>query len=105
MRNQNARRALLLVAALFMLTACAMPTQSRTPYLDSRFGESVEMARAQQTLNPNASQNTDPVTGVDGRAAHEAIGRYEASFARPPAQTNMFSIGVSGSGSGGGGVR
>jgi hypothetical protein len=97
MKNPNARLALSLVLALFMLAACgSTPTQSRTPYLDSRFGEAVEMARAQQTINPGASQNKDPVTGIDGRAAHEAVGRYQESFAKPPAQINMFSIGVSG---------
>lgn len=89
---------LLLVFALSQALAGCMsqPTYSRTPNLDEKFGMAVETARAQQTINPNASRNTEPVTGLDGRAGREAVERYEASFQRPPPPANVFSIGVSG---------
>jgi hypothetical protein len=75
---------LLLAAAssLVLLSACA----SRTPYLDTRFGEAVNTAKAMQTINPQASRNTDPVAGLDGPSAKESIGRYHDSF-KAPAET------------------
>lgn len=86
---------LLAGAAICLLSACA-PT---TPQWDVSFGNSVRAAIAQQTLNPDASRNQDPVSGMDGRAAREAIGRYQKSFKEPPPQPSVFTIGV---GNGGG---
>lgn len=86
---------LLLIVAFATLAGCASRS---TPEWDAHFGEAVNMAKAQQTINPNASQNRDPVKGIDGRAARESIERYEASFTKPPPPANVFSIGVSGGG-------
>jgi len=77
------------------LAGCA----TQTPNLDQHFGDAVNAAKAQQTINPDASQNTDPVAGVDGQAAKAAIDRYHKSYEQPPATTNIFNIGV---GTGGG---
>lgn len=74
---------------------------SKTPYLDQHFGEAVNAAKAQQTINPEASQNTDPVAGIDGKAANAAVDQYHKSFEQLPATTNVFNIGVGTSGSGG----
>lgn len=76
--------------SMLLLAACA----PNTPQWDSQFGESVRLAAAQQTLNPEASSNPDPVKGIDGRAAREAIGRYQSSFKEPPPAANSFTIGV-----------
>lgn len=86
------RPALLAGIAAGLLSACA-PT---TPQWDATFGNSVRAAVAQQILNPEASQNQDPVSGMDGRAAHEAVGRYQKSFKQPEPQPNVFTIGVGG---------
>ena len=80
---------LLAGAAVCLLSAC-VPT---TPQWDANFGNSVRTAVAQQILNPEASQNPDPVSGMDGRAAREAIVRYQKSFKEPPPQPNVFTIG------------
>ena len=66
-----------------------------TPNLDNQFGESVNLAKAQQTINPDAPRNTDPVRGIDGVAAKAALDRYHESFKTPPA-TNIFTINVGG---------
>ena len=79
-------------AALLMTTGCA----SRTPYLDSRFGESVSLLKAQQTLNPQAALNTNPVSGLDGRAAASAYDQYQKSYKAPEPLPNAFSIGIGG---------
>ena len=82
--------------ALVALAGCA----TQTPVLDQHFGEAVNAAKAQQTINPDASLSTDPVAGIDGQAADAAVDRYHRSFQQPPATTNIFNIGV---GTGGGG--
>lgn len=77
----------LLVLAL--LTAC-----SSTPRADARFGDAVRIAKAQQTMHPEASKNMDQVKGMDGRAAREAIDRYHKSFKEPQQHQSVFTIGI-----------
>ena len=71
----------LLVTALLIFVAigCA-PT---TPNLDSRFGDAVNTAKAQQTINPDAARNPDPVAGLDGTPATDSIDRYRNTFKEP----------------------
>lgn len=91
-RLQRLPLKLLAASAACLLSACA-PT---TPQWDANFGNSVRTAFAQQIINPDASQNPDPVTGMDGRAARETIDRYQKSFSEPAPQPNIFTIGVGG---------
>lgn len=83
-----------LLASLFALSACAPVT----PHWDDQFGKSVKFAVAQQTANPEASRNTDPVTGIDGRAAAESIKRYQDSFREPPPPAPLIQITNTGGG-------
>ena len=55
-----------------LLSACG----TTTPQLDAVFGQAVREARVAQTLNPKASENTDPVLGIDGKAGAAAQQRY-----------------------------
>lgn len=89
----------LLAGVAVTLAGCA----STTPILDAHFGEAVLAARAQQTINPDASLNTDPVSGLDGRAARESMVRYYDSFKTPPPTFNVINIGgnIAGATSGG----
>lgn len=80
------------IAALCLLSACAPVT----PQWDTRFGESVRTAIAQQTINPDASRSTDPVAGIDGRAAQESMKRYHESFQKPPPPPPLFQINTGG---------
>lgn len=90
MKNLSTRLAL--ACAMTLLAAgCAQ----RTPYLESQMGQSLNMLKAQQVINPEAANNTDPVAGMDARAAQIAHERYEQSFRAPPPQRNAFTIGVS----------
>lgn len=81
---------------IFLLAACT----SLTPNLDSHFGEALNTAKAQQIINPEASKNTDPVSGMDGKSGQAAIDNYNKSFKAPPATTISNTINI---GSGGGG--
>ncbi|CAJ0808951.1 MULTISPECIES: hypothetical protein [Ralstonia] len=82
--------------ALTALTQAGCMTS--TPVYDQHFGEAVRTLRAMQTLNPDAGSNTDPVMGVDGRAATAAMDRYNTQFTKPQADVSAFAVGV-GSGS------
>lgn len=82
--------ALVAVLAL-MLGGCA-----GTYPVDRQFGDSVRAATAQQTLYPDAWRNTDPVAGMDGRAADGAYESYQKSYKTPEPQQNVFLIGGQG---------
>jgi hypothetical protein len=80
------------VTALVLTTGCV----SISPSFDDQFGQTVPTLRAQQIANPHAAiENQErAVTGMDGRAAREAVDRYYKSFREPPAPTNVFTIGI-----------
>lgn len=80
---------LLASSALFTLSACV----NNTPRWDSQFGDSVSLAIARQTLNPDAGKK-EVSESVDGHVSREAIGRYRSSFKEPQQNTNSFAIGV-----------
>lgn len=75
--------------AAAIIAGCAAPT----PNLDAHFGEAVRTARAQQTINPDASRNMDPVVGIDARAAKSSMDRYYDSFKTPPPTFGIINIG------------
>jgi uncharacterized lipoprotein len=82
---------LLAAVALLTLSACAT-----TPRYDRQFGDSVRLAQAQQTLNPDAGNKRRPVNGLDAQAAAAAYQNYQQSFSTKEDQGNAFSIGVGG---------
>lgn len=93
MKNLCTRVAFMSGMAL-LATGCAQ----RAPYLESQMGQSLSMLKAQQTINPDASSNTDPVAGIDAKAAKSAQDRYQQSFRTPLPQTGVFTIGIGGAG-------
>lgn len=76
---------LILALVPIALAGCA---ETPTPHYDQNFGEAVRAAVAQQTINPDASKNTDPVAGLDGKAAEQTINNYDKSF-RTPEKTDL----------------
>jgi hypothetical protein len=72
-----------------LLTGCG----STTPDYDKRFGDAVRLSRQQMTIHPDAGHNPDPVAGLDGPSAREALLRYQGSFKSPPPVTNVINIG------------
>ncbi|MEK9777289.1 MAG: hypothetical protein VW339_14300 [Quisquiliibacterium sp.] len=85
-------RNIILLLLVTLMTACA---GTMTPRVDGAFGESVRQTKALQTLNPSASANSDPVTGIDGESGRAAIDRYQQSFRTPPKSFEVQSIGGS----------
>jgi hypothetical protein len=88
-------RIVICAGACSTLAACL----SSTPTWDKTFGSAVTQLTVMQTLNPDASNNDDPVAGIDGGAAQAAQTNYVKSFNAPTPPTNVFTIGVSGSSS------
>ena len=82
--------AALLLVLVGGLTGCA----SRTPNLDAQFGKSVRLLNAQQTINPNAMANSDPVLGLDGKAAASGYAEYQNSYSKPKPPSSTFTIGI-----------
>ena len=86
---------LLVICSIGLLTACA----ETTPYYNSKFGEATRYTFNQQIANPEAVNNNNPVKGIDGRAAHDAVENYQKSFAEPDKASNTLNIGVGGTSS------
>lgn len=77
------------VLSASLLAACT----PLTPNLDKHFGQAVNMAKAQQTLNPDASRNTDPVSGISGKEGNLIIDAYHESLKPPPPPATVINIG------------
>ncbi len=91
------------ILSALIASAVMVGCATKTPILDEHFGEAVNAAKAQQTINPDASMTNDVVYGVDGAAADAAVDQYHKTFTQPPVNTNVFNIGIgssSGTGSG-----
>ena len=82
-----------------VLTACV----ETAPRYEAEFGNATRATLNAQIINPDAGNNPDPVAGLDGRAARDAINNYQKSFAEPKPTENGFNIGVGTSNSGSGG--
>lgn len=59
-----------LVVVLSLSFGCATASNEHT------WGRSFEMTKDAQVLDPDASANPDPVTGLDGQAAENDMKRY-----------------------------
>jgi hypothetical protein len=71
-------------AVLALFAGCSGPA-GNNPFreetlLDKNWGRSVETAKYNQTLDPEAGKNLAPVEGLDGQAAGYTVDKYENSF-------------------------
>lgn len=58
--------------------------------VQASFGTSFELAKKNQTLNPAASDNLEPVEGFNGSAAQLAMERYRNSFRDVPTRQTFI---------------
>lgn len=82
-------------AALSMVIAGCAGQQSR---VEMDYGVSQRLAVANQTLNPDAGKNMEPVEGLDGPAGQRTYDQYLKSFEKPEKQPT-YQLGVIGQGS------
>lgn len=86
----NIAKTLIFVGLSAALLSACVPL---TPNLDSSFGNAVNQAKAQQTLNPDASRDTAPVTGMSGVEGDLAIDAYHESLKPTPPAPTIINIG------------
>ena len=80
------------ITLIGLLTACA----ETAPRYEAEFGNATRATLNAQIINPDAGNNPDPVAGLDGQAAYEAIENYQHSFKVVKPTENGFNIGSSG---------
>jgi hypothetical protein len=91
MRNLS----LAVIGAITMFTligsGCTRPTT-----LGANTGIAYNLAKQNQTLDPLAAENTDPVVGLDGGAALIEMGTYRKTFEDPDSgfQKSVVTSGV-----------
>jgi len=82
--------ALTIACAMLALSAgCSSsgPVHEET-LLDKNWGRSVETAKYNQILNPEAGKDLTPVEGLSGKAADNSVKKYENSFKKETIQEN-----------------
>ncbi len=80
------------VTAVFIPIFAFMVGCTHYGALESDYGKSYDMARHDQVLNPAASINLQPVTGLNGKATEAVMNKYIGSFskgAEQPAQQGI----------------
>jgi|GEM_PF-2118205 len=70
-----------LIVVMLLAFGCGRGFIEPTP-LDRHWGKSFERAKASQEYAPEASQNLDPVTGLDGQAAEGDIQKYREAHTK-----------------------
>jgi hypothetical protein len=67
-----------LAVTLFLVIGCTGPTR-----VEMDHGTSFNLAKFNQIANPDAQNNMNPVTGLDGQAADRVMTRYLTDFEKP----------------------
>jgi hypothetical protein len=78
------------VLILFFMTGCA-----HYGALEEDYGKSYNAAKDGQILNPGASKNLEPATGLSGRVAESTLKKYTDSFSssgQAPQTPQSFAI-------------
>jgi hypothetical protein len=89
------------ITAALLVTGVLSGCVETAPRYEAEFGNATRATLNVQIINPDAGNNADPVGGLDGRAARDAINSYQKSFTNPEPTPNVFNIGVGAGGSGG----
>ncbi|MES2500741.1 MAG: hypothetical protein V4570_09400 [Pseudomonadota bacterium] len=82
------------IFGLLIVTNSLVACVQTMPRYEAEFGETIRNTMNAQVINPDAGNNPDPVTGIDGRAARDAVNNYQKSFAKPEPAPNVFNLGV-----------
>jgi len=84
------KKSIALTIACAMLALSAGCSSSGPVYqetlLDKNWGRSVESAKYNQILNPDAGKDLTPVEGLSGKAAGNSVEKYENSFKKETKQ-------------------
>ena len=72
------------IASVAGLYGCAETATGRQTRLHQNWGRSFESALYNQTLNPEAGKNLEPVEGIDGSAAEGIFKENSSGKPQPP---------------------
>jgi hypothetical protein len=77
---------------LILFAGCSGPGQlyREETALDQNWGRSVETAKFNQILDPEAGKNLKPVEGLSGVAAGHTVDKYETSFKEKTVQQGVL---------------
>jgi hypothetical protein len=90
--NQSNRIILACLGIVVMMLAGCTLGQTK---LEADYGKSVQLATANQILDPAAQQNLAPVYGFDGKAAEGTLDKYRVTFEKPtPPPTFVIPVGA-----------
>lgn len=78
---------IIIIASTLMIAGCGMTR------LERDFGTSHKLARFNQTLNPEAEKNLNPVAGMSGQAAQFVVEKYNKEFEKVTV-TPVYSINI-----------
>jgi hypothetical protein len=90
------------IVALTMITLFFAGCATEPSRVEMDYGTSYKLAIHNQTLNPDAEKNIDPVYGIEGQIAKKNVDKYQKSFERPLPASNTYIMTVPGVQSGGG---
>ena len=77
-----------------VITAALVSCTTPPSRVEMDYRTSARLAVVNQTLNPEAGKNLEPVTGMDGKAAEGIMEVYRGGFEKPtPPTTYSFTIG------------
>ena len=65
---------------LFIAGCSGTKPSQRESLLDKNWGRSYETTKYRQMLNPDASQNLEPIVDLDGQAVDANVEKYRDSF-------------------------
>jgi hypothetical protein len=79
-----------------MLWGCAgnLPEAKRAEILDTNWGKSVETAKSDQILNPDAGKEPTPVVGLDGKVAKDQMDKYRKTLKREAEVKESVGVGL-----------
>lgn len=81
------RIGLISIMALILASCATEPSR-----LEMDYGNSFRLAKAGQILNPETGKNLEPVMGFDGRAAWNAMEKYQGDFKKPGPVERAFTM-------------
>jgi hypothetical protein len=79
-----------------MLWGCAgnLPEAERAEILDANWGKSVETAKSDQILNPDAGKEPTPVEGLDGTVAGDQMAKRREVLKREAEVAETVGVGL-----------
>ena len=86
------------IMTLAMITLFLAGCATEPSRVEMDYGTSYKLAIHNQTLNPDAEKNIEPVYGIEGQIAEKNVEKYRKSFDRPLPATNTYILSVPGVG-------